>query len=160
MPVKMFTKRNIKPTIVCPCSMIIFIQFLCFFKPWFCLSNLSLLRHSICYVSSTGNFWNEWLHKMEKKWKTENLSSIDVLIIEDNIFVLLFHVSSARDRQPTISICSFEPLRVSSNLQDKGSTFFPKLFQDPKNSSISTVEPVTSHSTPPPALPTSQNPVN
>ena len=34
----------------------------------------------------------------------ENVSSIDILIIEDNIFILLFHVSSARDRQPAISI--------------------------------------------------------
>ena len=31
-----------------------------------------------------------------------NVSSIDVLIIEDNIFIVIFHVSSARDRQPDI----------------------------------------------------------
>ena len=91
----------------------------------------------------------------------ENVSSIDVLIIEDNIFILIFHVSSARDREPAISIhVHLSHKRVSRNLQGKGSTFFPKLFQDPKNGSSPTVEPVTSHSTPTSALPTSQNPVN
>lgn len=33
-----------------------------------------------------------------------NVSSIDLLIIEDNIFIVIFHVSSARDRQPAMSI--------------------------------------------------------